>query len=304
MGILFLSYAYFRFNRKAILPLLIAMLLVQMVVGFVVDSKAETVSGFVLVAVSYLLIRGTIPKVWVAVVLALLVLAFPVMQANRTVRGAKGIDAVETLMHLDEVFSAAVKASERVMKGPDRANTSFERLSLKGSVEMIVDGIEKGHQLQNGYTLMPMLTAFIPRVLWPEKPDVQTGQVLNKEFHVSDVAYTYISPSHLGEMYWNFGWAGVLVGMSAFGMGIGFIGGRFDCTREIAITDLLVLLTTTQFLILRSEGELAVQYVQWMRALAIIGLLHLALARRSVVRETKASAPKDPSFVRYNNLLQ
>jgi hypothetical protein len=304
MGILFLSYAYFRFNRKAILPLLIAMLLVQMVVGFVVDSKAETVIGFVLVAVSYLLIRGTIPKVWVAVVLALLVLAFPVMQANRTVRGAKGIDAVETLMHLDEVFSAALKASERVMKGPDRANTSFERLSLKGSVEMIVDGIEEGHQLQNGYTLMPILTAFIPRVLWPEKPDVQTGQVLNKEFHVSDVAYTYISPSHLGEMYWNFGWAGVLVGMSAFGMGIGFIGGRFDCTREIAITDLLVLLTTTQFLILRSEGELAVQYVQWMRALAIIGLLHLALARRSVVRETKASAPKGPSFVRYNNLLQ
>ncbi len=305
MGILFLSYAYFRFNRKAVLPILVAMLLVQMVVGFVVDSKAGTVIGYVLVAISYLLIKGSIPKGWVAVILALLVLAFPVMQANRAVRGAKGIDAMETLMRLDEVFSAAVNASNRVMKGPERANTSFERLSLKGSVVMIVDGIEKGHQFQNGYTLIPMLTAFIPRVIWPEKLDVQTGQLLNKEFRVSEVAYTYISPSHLGEMYWNFGWAGVMVGMSVFGVGIGFIGGRFDCTRGITITDLLVLLITTQFLIIASEGTIAVQYVQWMRAIAIIALLHFVFAKkRAASSETKTQNPPKTLQIRYKNLLR
>jgi len=305
MGILFLSYAYFRFDRKAVLPVLIAMLLVQMVVGFVVDSKGGTVIGYVLVAICYLLIKGAIPKGWVAVILALLVLAFPVMQANRAVRGAKGIDATQTLMRLDEVFSAAVDASNSVMKGPERANTSFERLSLKGSVEMIVDGIEKGHQFQNGYTLIPMLTAFIPRIIWPEKLDVQTGQVLNKEFHVSTVAYTYISPSHLGEMYWNFGWGGIVVGMSAFGVLIGFLGGRFDCTRDITITDLLVLLTTTQFLILGSEGAIAVQYVQWMRAIAIIALLHFVFAKKGgASRETKTQSPPNTLQIRYKNLLR
>lgn len=305
MGILFLSYAYFRFERKAVLPVLIAMLLVQMVVGFVVDSKGGTVIGYVLVAICYLLIKGAIPKGWVAVILALLVLAFPVMQANRAVRGAKGIDATQTLMRLDEVFSAAVDASNSVMKGPERANTSFERLSLKGSVEMIVDGIEKGHQFQNGYTLIPMLTAFIPRIIWPEKLDVQTGQVLNKEFHVSTVAYTYISPSHLGEMYWNFGWGGIVVGMSAFGVLIGFLGGRFDCTRDITITDLLVLLTTTQFLILGSEGAIAVQYVQWMRAIAIIALLHFVFAKKGgASRETKTQSPPNTLQIRYKNLLR
>lgn len=301
MGILFLSYAYFRFNRKAILPILLTMLLTQMVLGFVVDSKGGTVIGFVLVAISYLLIRGSIPTVWIAVLLTILVFAFPVMQANRAVRGAQGIDAVETLKQLDEVFAAAYKASARVMKGRERANTYYERLSLKGSVEMIVNGIERGHKFQNGYTLIPMLTAFIPRVIWREKLDVQTGQLLNKEFRVSDVAYTYISPSHLGEMYWNFGWSGVIVGMFAVGSILGFVGGRFDCTREITITDLLMLLTTIQFLIIGSEGTIAVQYVQWMRAIAIIALLHFVLAKRSSERRKEASnAPQ----LRYKNVLR
>ena len=158
---------------------------------------------------------------------------------------------------------------------------------------------------QNGYTLIPMLAAFIPRIIWPDKLDVQTGQLLNKEFRVSAVAYTYISPSHLGEMYWNFGWAGVLVGMSVFGVGIGFIGGRFDCTREITITDLLVLLTTTQFLIIASEGSIAVQYVQWMRAIAIIALLHFVFAKKGgSSRETKTQSPPNTLQIRYKNLLR
>jgi hypothetical protein len=106
-------------------------------------------------------------------------------------------------------------------------------------------------------------------------------------------------------MYWNFGWAGVLVGMSVFGMGIGFIGGRFDCTREITITDLLVLLTTTQFLILASEGSIAVQYVQWMRATAIIALLHFVFAKKGVAsRETKTQSPPNTLQIRYKNLLR
>lgn len=302
MGILFLSYAYFRFQRKAVLPVLLAMLLVQLVLGFVVDSKGATVIGFVLVAISYLLINGTIPKTWVAVIAALLILAFPIMQANRAVRGAQGIDAIEALTRLDEVFEAAVQASSRVPEGPNRANTSFERLSLKGSVEMIVNGIENGHRFQGGYTLIPMLGAFIPRIIWPDKLDVQTGQLLNKEFRVSDSAYTYISPSHLGEMYWNFGWPGVVVGMASFGLIIGFIGGRFDCSRDIAIADILVLIITIQFTILGSEGSIAVQYVQWMRALAIVGLLHFIFAWKAVRRAVVPPNKRGPRMVGHQNV--
>ena len=163
-------------------------------------------------------------------------------------------------------------------------------MSLKGSVELIVT--RTGHDIafQNGYTLTPILTAFVPRLIWPDKPDVQTGQIMNRVFQISEVEDTHISPSHLGELYWNFGWPGVVIGMTLVGLLLGLVGTRFDLAAASTLTRLMVIVITIRMLILGSEGAIAVQYVVWLRSMLGIAVLHLLLARRAV-RVVEADTP-------------
>jgi hypothetical protein len=279
LSILILAYAQCRFKRPYMLPIVLGVTLYQLFYGFVVDTKSDAIIGVILVVLTNFTVTGRIPKGWLALMGVLLITAFPILQANRVVRDEHNLNSAKASENLGAVLQQALEATTRVNTGHERAQSALERLTAKGSVEMIVQGIGKNHDFQNGYTLMPMVTAFIPRLIWPGKPSIQTGQILNKEFHVSEDAETFISPSHLGELYWNFGWVGVLVGMSLVGSLLGLLGARFNLVEAPTITRLMVIIVTIRLLILASEGEFAIQYVVWMRSLLGIGLLHLLFAR-------------------------
>ena len=62
--------------------------------------------------------------------------------------------------------------------------------------------------------------AFIPRILWPDKPAVQRGAWFTTYLGASPreaEATTSTGMSAAGELYWNFGNLGVAIGM--FGLG-------------------------------------------------------------------------------------
>jgi hypothetical protein len=310
LGLLILAYTQSKYRRTYMLPVLVAAVLMQLLMGFVVDIKGEALAGFAIVLLTKLLMEGRIPRQWLVTCTVFIAIAWPVLQANRTVRGQYNMSHAEAAAHLLETLERAMEAKSAVMKGPDRANTLFERMSMKGSVEMIVSGTDHGTHFQNGYTLSPIVAAFIPRLVWRDKPDVQTGLILNKEFQVSEVEDTYISPSHLGELYWNFGWAGVIAGMPLIGLLLGYIGGRYDLSESVTLTRVMVIVVTLKLIVLGFESAIAPQYVMWMRSMLAIGLLDLLLARatiaernRQAVSETtpqsdKNAAPYLPNLMR------
>jgi len=279
LSILILAYAQCRFKRPYMLPIVLAVTLYQLFYGFVVDTKSDAIIGVILVVLTNFSVNGRIPKGWLVLMGVLLIAAFPILQANRVVRDEHNLNSAKASQNLGAVFQQALDATTRVNTGRERAQSALERLTAKGSVEMIVQGIGKNHGFQNGYTLTPIVTAFIPRLIWPSKPSIQTGQILNREFHISEDPETYISPSHLGELYWNFSWIGITIGMSLVGALLGLVGARFNLAKAATITRLMVVIVTIRLLILASEGEFAIQYVVWMRSLLGIGLLHLLFAR-------------------------
>lgn len=305
LAIAILAYAQCRYRRAYMLPLLVGVVLFQMVFGFVIDIKAETLIGVVLVILTKVLVDGRLPKSWLVATLVFVAVAFPAMQANRMLRAQYGWERADVVQHLPEVAKEAFAQSEEVRTGPVRAQTVFERLSLKGSVEMIVTRTGNDVPFQRGYTLQPLYTAFVPRLIWPSKPDIQTGRLVNTEFSVSRQALTYISPSHLGELYWNFGWPGVIAGMTAIGLLLGFIGKHADMSQAPTMTRLLVMALTFRTLIVGFEGVINVSYVTWMRAFAAIMILHLLFARRHSIDESHDSQPdKGRSAPLYPNLLR
>jgi hypothetical protein len=313
LGILLVAYVY-RVSRKAYtLPLIIAIVILQLALGFVVDIKGMAMLAGVIVIVTSVLIEGRLPKVWVAAALAFIVLGFPVLQTYRTaVRGDRGLTPTEVIQNFRKTLDIVLSAEKKVNEGPDRAQTFLERASVKGSVQMIVERTGNSVEFMHGYTLTPILSAFVPKLVWAGKTEVLTGQLVNKAFHVSDSENIYISPSHLGELYWNFGWPGVTVGMTIIGLTCGYIGSRFNLRDFRTVTRLLVTALTIKQLIWGFEGEIASIYVVWIRSLAGIGVLHLLFARMRVpARWARSSnstamtidANQPSSDRRYPNLL-
>ncbi len=289
IGLLLIVYAWRSTRSKPLLALLLAILVVQSLCGFVIDIKGMALIGGTLVIVTVTQMDGRIPKAWVFGVAIFIYTAFPVFQAYRAVVTGNGVARTEVLANLGKTIDKVLEAKERVNSGHDRAQTIFERLSLKASVEMIVNGTEKGVPFQDGYTLTPILAAFIPRLIWPDKPDVPTGRLVNKAFTFAEQEETYISPSHIGEMYWNFGWAGVLVGMTVVGALCGIVA-RFNLGECRTVTRLLIFIVTVNQIIHGFESSIAACYVIWMRSLAVIGILHLVFARAPVNGRLPASS--------------
>ena len=84
----------------------------------------------------------------------------------------------------------------------------------------LVGKVERdGYQM--GATMQYATYAFIPRVLWPEKPNVSRGDWFNK--YVGAAAGTSLGITAIGELYWNFGVGGVALGMFVLGCGFGIL---------------------------------------------------------------------------------
>jgi hypothetical protein len=101
----------------------------------------------------------------------------------------------------------------------------------------------------------------------------------------------------LGELYWNFGWLGVLAGMTLIGYLLGTLGRQYNLAEAATITRLLVIVVSVRLLILAAEGELATQYVSWMRSMLVIGILHWSLARVPIATRSERGTPPEAASV-------
>jgi hypothetical protein len=82
----------------------------------------------------------------------------------------------------------------------------------------LVGRVERnGYQM--GATMQSASYAFIPRVLWPEKPDVTRGEWFNK--YLGAAPGTSLGITAIGDFYWNFGLLGAAIGMFVLGCGFG-----------------------------------------------------------------------------------
>jgi hypothetical protein len=297
LGILLLAYAYAKYKRAYLFALILLVVLVQIVLGFVADFKGEAMQGGILVIITKTYVDGRLPKGWLLGGVLFILLVFPVFQAYRIqVRGEGGVTSLQTLENLVAIFQSSLQAEEKVSKGVGgsayKAQSFWERSSLKPSVDLIVARCGNDKPYQWGATLTPLAAALIPKILWPDKPSLAVGQIFNREFSVSEVADTYISPSHVGEVYWNFGWIGIVLGFPVIGLVLGVIGSRCSGSPRVSVTRLLIVVVTIYAFAIGSEGTIAVAYVVWLRSMAAIWLLHRIFARRA-----SALAPNGDPYV-------
>ncbi len=81
------------------------------------------------------------------------------------------------------------------------------------------------YRMGAAYLRLPA-TVFIPRIVWPEKPVDDIGYIMSRDY-VGSSAYaaqfTSSAPTIFGDLYMNFGIAGVVVGMALLGLLAGLL---------------------------------------------------------------------------------
>jgi hypothetical protein len=325
LGLLVLAYGYAKYRNVVWQLLIITVVVVQAVVGFITDIKNIAMIASVVIIMTRTLVNNRLPIAWIAGGLIFVLVSFPVFQAYRVeVAGERGLNRMQALAQLDKVVEIAFASRDKVTSGEHgrRSQTFVERASSKANLELLFAHVGVDVPFLNGASLVALPMAFVPRLIAPDKDDVAVGQLFNRQILKNDND-TYISISHLGELYWNFGWPGIFGVLPLFGVLLGFIGARTSLEQGSSLTRVLILVGTAQTLCLGFGGGLPVAYIVWLRSLAAIGILHLLFARRTVPSATRVEAaaevesssipslvlpewglPRTPPMARFPNLMR
>jgi len=103
----------------------------------------------------------------------------------------------------------------------DNSSALLDRSANVAQITNIVN-LVKQNGFYNGRASAPILTALIPRALWPDKPLIQLGTWFALEIGAAYKAENgrvnnSINMTVAGELYLDFGWIGVVVGSFLFG---------------------------------------------------------------------------------------
>ncbi len=199
-------------------------------------------------------------------VLILIFFVFPVFNTYRIVDARLSLD--KRLELTSAIISqwdseSYLRASTRTVKG---------RLALINSVAVVVRDVGRWVPYARGETLfVPMMTYFVPRVLWPDKPWFNLGREFGVRFRVVSFLddKTSISLTVPGELYWNFDLAGVIVGMALWGVLLRFFYRRYGGVASVdpvrGAIHIVVLIRFAHF-----GGGLAPELVLLLRTLIVL----------------------------------
>jgi hypothetical protein len=139
----------------------------------------------------------------------------PVVMASRMLRGADAADSQTD--RIVEVYSRGEYESEA---GTDKQLPRYLERAFDAAASACIYGEVQKTGFMYGEGMDYLLYAFIPRIIWPDKPTVTRGAwftVYLGQARSEEKATTSLGQTAAGELYWNFGWLGTFAGMAIIG---------------------------------------------------------------------------------------
>ena len=243
---------------------------------FTFGSKGTAVTLLGIPVMAYYEVKRKLPmKTILVVVLLSVFLIFPTYNTFRQMDAS--LDTTRRVHRTLEM--ARTWSSDRYL---DASLFAFlKRIAILTSVAAVVSDTGRFVDYRYGETLiLAPIGLLIPRFLWQDKPEISIGREFGDTFRLTDPLdrETYIAPSLIGELYWNFAVPGVVVGMWLMGMGYRWLyqrygaGAGFDPIRKSIYATLLPA-------VLGFEGNFAILVGGVIKVLVILTVF-LILCRR------------------------
>jgi hypothetical protein len=195
---------------------------IEFIVGMLLNSKGETMRAFFPLAWIALRSRRPVWNTGMAFLAAAALYVGVVAPISGLVRQEGMISAGSRFVAAEDLISTTgvVRDSE----ASTGADEFFDRIFYPTPVGYLVSQV-RIHGFRNGESMDYLLYAVIPRFLWPEKPNVTRGPWFDS--YINQGALTgdrvnSLGQTNQGELYWNFGLPGVVLGMFAIGVLVAF----------------------------------------------------------------------------------
>jgi hypothetical protein len=195
-------------QKKSYLLIVITLVAFEMLVGLLELSKIEALTPAVAFVIGYLTVKTSIKR------LAAVALGFWLMfsliqpwltQARLEILDAYGASEQAPFSSRVEFLISSFNAAAEQKDG-EELQGSLIRLSFMNAAGFVISRYDQGVA---GDSLKDVVYSFIPRFLWPEKPLIVVGGELATL--ATDTVGNTISAGYFAEVYWNFGWAGLLL---------------------------------------------------------------------------------------------
>jgi len=297
------------YRSRLVWPLLLIVIAAEFLFGFIGNSKEISFRIPVLLLVGLYYLGGRISK---KLFIVMVIVGVPYLLFFNAYRMITMEHEYKTPAEALAAFSKNIETVKRQTEGQTGVVSSSlanftERVDGKVYVDIIVAGMASGRvQHLGGETIAWFFESFIPRFLWAEKPDISIGQVFNHEFHLSESRFTFVPTTELGELYWNFGMPGAIVGMLIIGLIFGQLGATLLDRSTMTVPRFVMLLMSTYYLAVRFEGNIASEYSTFIRLVILIWIADRLLRLFGVsvtVPTSNSSGPAQGITARPMNLL-
>lgn len=192
----------------------ISLTVVEVMLGLLEFNKTEVIASIMVLALAWLSKGVTVRRM--AVTAGVIAMTFsliaPFVTAGRTEMSRRyqsitGAGLAERI----EIASEYFKPSTRVA---DNSQIGLMRFSYVNGSALALSLYDNGRP---GETLATLPAIFVPRALWPDKPDMTA---IGREFnYIADGNYdSASSPGWFAEAYWDLGWLGLPVVMIPLGI--------------------------------------------------------------------------------------
>ena len=220
MGILFYSRLWVVKNNNRYKNYAIALAVMQTVIALYVSFlRIELLTPAISFFGGYFIGKGKIKYVFSARILPAVVVVVIFSMFFNTLAGNRShFISAFTEKGGDQSNSSYADLTEAEDKGEGGA---LERSANIAQLTNIVELVRK-NGYYGGRASYPLLAAFIPRLIWPDKPSIQLGVWFALEIGAatigeSGVANNSINMSVPGQLYLDFGWIGLVLGCIFFG---------------------------------------------------------------------------------------
>lgn len=215
--ILAVALAWLTSRERRFGVLLVALLLVQVPIGFVAGVKGESLIAPVLVGLAYVLYRRRIP--WKAAATGVAVTFFVLVPANEAYRislRSPGGASAGTIAHL---------LTDPGLYRPDRSVDNavaygFTRFRHIDHVALVVRYTPEEFAFGDGshYYLLPLFV-FVPRAVWSDKPVLDVAAQFSRTYWQIPPSIRTSQPvTQVGDLFRNFGLLGVAAGLFVWGI--------------------------------------------------------------------------------------
>jgi hypothetical protein len=219
-GLALLAICHLRHRSKAALALIGAVIPPTMAFTFFTGSKQLFLMPLAMVATAHIIVKRRLRLWWLLGFLAAITLLYPVSQVYRDYVFGNHLSAVQVMSNpryvfgLMQRFVGTTKLDDYLGEGLRATGNRLDALAI---TSVIARDAGERVPFQGGWSIGYVFLSYVPRVIWPGKPATTIGEWVTIHYGSGPFVDSATGPSWVGELYFNFGWAGVVLGMALLG---------------------------------------------------------------------------------------